>query len=134
MNTPDGEQALWQQAGGEAGLRAVVADFYDRVFDDVMIGFFFRGKDKARLIEKEVELALRMLGAEVEYTGKPVREAHAPHRILGGQFDRRLQILRETMEAHGLPAAVRDAWVRHTLSLREQVTRDASGECRPPLP
>jgi len=122
---------LYELAGGEATLRAVLEDFYERVFADVMIGFFFRDADRGRLVQKELELALGLLGADCAYTGQPLPEAHARHRIMGGQFDRRLQILRETMADHGLPEEVQAAWVRHTESLRAQVTRDASGDCRP---
>ena len=32
-------------------LRAVLADFYARVYGDVMIGFLFRSVDRERLIE-----------------------------------------------------------------------------------
>jgi len=123
---------LHVRAGGPEKLRALLEDFYDRVFADAMIGFFFQGKDKARLVEKELELALGFLGADVPYTGRPIREAHAAHRIMGGQFGRRLQILKETMADHGLPEDVQRAWVEHTEALRSLVTRDAAGECRPP--
>ena len=50
---------------GAAKLREVLTDFYDRVFGDVMIGFMFEGKDKARLIEKEYELVAALLGADI---------------------------------------------------------------------
>ena len=122
---------LHELAGGPTKLRAVLEDFYDRVFDDAMIGFFFKGKDKVRLVEKELEFALRALGAEVEYTGRPIAEAHAEHHIMGGQFGRRLQILKETMREHGLPSEVVEAWVEHTERLRGLVTKDRAGECRP---
>jgi len=123
---------LHVQAGGEPALRAVLEDFYDRVFADVMIGFLFRGKDRERLVQKELELALELLGAPVEYTGLPLREVHARHRIFGGQFSRRLQLLKETLADHGVPEPVREAWIRHTLELRPLVTSDAPDECRPP--
>jgi truncated hemoglobin YjbI len=40
------EPSLFDQVGA-ARLRAMVADFYERVFADVMIGFLFVGKDRA---------------------------------------------------------------------------------------
>jgi hemoglobin len=123
--------ALHELAGGESGLRALLEDFYDRVFKDVMIGFFFKGKDKQRLIQKELEFALNLLGADITYTGKPIPVAHAAHPIMGGQFNRRTQILRETMRDHDLPEEVQACWLEHTESLRSQVTPDASGECKP---
>lgn len=120
---------------GEDGLRAVVADFYDRVFRDPMIGFMFAGKDRAHLIEREVELAARFLGAtHLAYRGQPIRTAHARHTIFGGQFERRLQILREAMADHAVPAAVQRVWIEHTQALRSQVTHDRGSECGVPPP
>jgi len=104
-------------------LRAVVRDFYDRIFADTMIGYMFADRNKERLIAKEWELVAALLGGPVRYTGRPLPEAHAAHDILGGHFDRRLQILRETLAAHGVDAEVQKAWIDHTLALRDQVTR-----------
>lgn len=116
---------------GETALRAVIADFYDRVFADVMIGFMFQGKDKQHLIDREYELTARMLGAShVAYTGRPMRAAHAAHTIFGGHFERRLQILRETWADHGVGPEVQQAWTDHTLALRDQITRDRGSECK----
>ena len=115
---------------GIDGLRAVITEFYRRVFDDVMIGFLFAGKDQRRLIDKEVEFTARLLGADMPYTGKPLRAAHAPHRIFGGQFERRLQILRDAMEAHAVDAEVQRVWIEHTNALRAQITADPGSDCR----
>jgi len=121
--------SLFDRIGGEA-LRAVIADFYERVFADVMIGFMFQGKDKARLIDKEWELAAALLGAPVKYSGKPMRAAHAQHTIFGGHFERRLQILRETMRDHHVDPDVVAAMIDHAQSLRDQITRDRGSECK----
>lgn len=116
---------------GAVKLRAVIADFYDRVFADVMIGFMFQGKAKQHLIDREYELAARMLGAShVQYTGRPMRTAHAQHTIFGGHFERRLQILRETLADHAVAPDVQRVWIEHTQALRAQITRDQGSECR----
>jgi hemoglobin len=114
---------------GPDKLRAVITDFYGRLFDDVMVGFLFIGKDRKRLIEKEIELTARFLGADVRYTGRPLRAAHARVPIMGGHFDRRRQILEETLAAHDVAPEVRETWIRHTLALRDQVTADPTGAC-----
>src|SRR4051794_19837367 len=101
--------SLFELAGGEAGLRPVVNRFVDRVFEDVMIGYLFRNADRERVKLKEYEHAAEQLGGTVKYTGRPLAQAHAPHRIRGGQFMRRIQILRETLRESGLPEAVSDA-------------------------
>jgi len=121
---------LFDRIGAEP-LRAVLTDFYGRVFGDVMIGFMFRGKDRQHLIDREYELTAALLGAPgVTYTGRPMRVAHAQHAIFGGQFERRLQILRETLRDHAVDTEVQQAWIDHQLALRGQITRDQGSECK----
>ena len=108
---------LYDQLGGEAKLRQIIDTFIDRVFEDRMIGFFFRNADRKRIKEMELQLTARFLGADVEYQGRPLDEVHAKHPIMGGQFARRLQILSETLEDYGVPRHIRDAWLEHSESL-----------------
>jgi hemoglobin len=119
---------LFDKIGGDA-LRAVITDFYERLTTDLMIGFLFQGKDKQRLIDKEWEFTANLLGADVKYSGRPIRTAHARSPIMGGHFERRLQILRETLADHDVDAAVQERWIEHTLALRPQVTGDRGSEC-----
>ena len=125
--------SLFEKLGGEPVLRRLIDRFVDRVFDDMMIGFFFRNASRERVKEKEYEFAARHLGAGTPYTGRPFKEAHAAHPIMGGQFNRRLQILRETLEEMGVSEEIRDHFVTHTEALRAQVTRDAGNACDPTL-
>jgi len=123
------ETTLFEELGGEPVLRPIIDRFVDRIFADPMIGFFFRNASRQRVKEKEYELAAQHLGAPVEYTGRPIQAVHAPHPIMGGQFARRLEILRATLVEAGAPPAVIAHWIAHTENLRSMVTRDASGEC-----
>ena len=118
----------FDKVGGDR-LREVIVDFYDRIFADIMIGFLFHGKDRQRLIDMEWEFTARLLGADVPYTGRPMRAAHAKSPILGGHFERRLQILKDTLADHDIDPDVRECWIGHTLSLRAQVTADTGSEC-----
>lgn len=115
---------------GEAKLREVITDFYARIFDDIMIGFLFQGKDRQRLIDREYEFTANFLGGGVKYTGRAMREAHAKSPIFGGHFERRLQILRETIRDHAVDAEVAGVWIDHTLALRAQITSDKGSECK----
>ena len=124
---------LYDQLGGEEKLRRIIDAFIDRVFDDRMIGFFFRNADKKRIKEMEFQLTARFLGADVEYQGRALDEVHAKHPIMGGQFMRRREILRGTLEDYDVPKEIRDAWLSHTESLRPLITRDAGSDCDPDL-
>lgn len=125
------DRSLFDQLGGEAQLSAIIARFVDRIFDDVMIGYLFRAADRQRVKDKEFEFAARHLGAPVAYTGRPLVDAHRAHRITGGQFMRRLQILKDTLVEFGVPEAIQEHWVAHTLALQAQITNNALDQCDP---
>lgn len=113
----------------ENRLRQTVIDFYELVFQDVMIGYMFEGKDKERLIEKEWELALEVLGFEKKYSGQDLKKLHRPLQIQGGHFDRRFVLLKKAMTQNNLPADLQEKWLAHTNALRNDVTADNEGKC-----
>jgi len=122
--------SLFEQLGGEPKLRAIVDDFVDRCFDDMMIGFLFARAERDRIKRFEYQHAAKQLGAPVEYSGRALDEVHRPHRIFGGQFDRRRQILIETLRDHDTPDEVVRAWISHQDSLRSLITRDPDSNCQ----
>ncbi len=124
-------ESLFEKLGGESRLRAIVNAFIDRVFEDRMIGFFFRNVDRARIKEMEYQLAASFLGADIKYTGKPLGKAHVNHPIMGGHFARRRQILKETLEAYQVVEEIKAAWLHHTDSLRPLITPEAGSGCDP---
>lgn len=120
----------FEELGGEPKLRAIVDDFVDRCFDDTMIGFLFARADRDRIKRFEYQHAAEHLGGPVVYEGRPLDQAHRPHKIFGGQFARRRQILIETLNDHRVPKSVLDAWIAHQESLRGLITKDADSNCR----
>ena len=125
------QPAAFDALGGEPVLRPLIARFVDRMFDDIMIGYLFRAADRERVKAKEYEFAAQHLGAAIEYSGRPLATAHRAHRITGGQFMRRLQILKETLAEFHAPSAVTEHWVGHTLALQAQITDNALDQCDP---
>lgn len=124
-------QTFFEQLGGEQELRTIVDTFIDRVFDDRMIGFFFRNADKQRIKDLEYQLAANFLGARVEYQGRPLDQVHAKHPIMGGHFARRRQILKETLDLYHVPEPIKEAWLTHTDALRPLITPQKDSECDP---
>jgi hemoglobin len=118
-----------EKIGGSPALEAIMDDFVDRCFDDVMIGFFFRKASRDRIKRLERELAAAHLGGAEPYTGRPIHEAHSRHPILGGHFARRIQILRDTLADHGVPEEIRARWIAHDERQRPLVTAQPDSNC-----
>jgi hemoglobin len=123
--------SYFDQLGGERRLREIVDTFIDRVFADRMIGFFFRKADSKRIKEMEYQLAASFLGAGIEYQGRALEKAHAKHPIMGGHFERRKQILKETLEFYQVADTIKDAWLKHTDDLRPLITGQSGSGCDP---
>ncbi|KAA3607106.1 MAG: group 1 truncated hemoglobin [Planctomycetota bacterium] len=114
------------EAWEPAWVLEVLERFYDRVFEDLMIGYLFRGKDRARLIAKEWEWTLRLFGDSRPYTGRGMREVHRGLGILRGHFDRRQTILEEVLKESRIPAGLQREWLQHNESLRSLILESES--------
>ncbi|MBC7475844.1 MAG: group 1 truncated hemoglobin [Candidatus Sericytochromatia bacterium] len=122
------KQELYQELGGLDKLREIIDTFVDTMFDDVMIGFFFRKNSKQMLKDREFEFAAQFLGADVKYTGKPLGAAHKNHKIKNGQFSRRKQIFKETLESYDVPKHIIDLLMEHTESFRVPITKTKNSD------
>lgn len=114
-------------------LRSITRELVERMRNDVMIGFHFRNVDPARLSELEyqhaaAQLGPEVLGIEVAYQGRSLKVAHAVHRIPGGHFGRRRELLRQLLLERAIDPKVAARWLEHTDADRAQIVQDR-GEC-----
>lgn len=119
----------YDDIGGHEGLERVVRAFVDRVFDDMIIGFLFIGKDRERVVRHEVEHAAEHLGGPSAYTGRPIARVHRPLRINRGQFRRRLALLRTVLREQGVDEAIVERWIEADRRLEPAITDGT--ECVP---
>lgn len=115
-------KAIYEHIGGEEKLCAILHDFYRRMSTDILIGFFFDGKDLDHIAEMQKEFLMRAMGATPSYKGKAPAKAHdelAP--ILKGHFDRRLRVLEDTLRDHGVSAEDIRIWIEFETAFREGI-------------
>ncbi len=124
--------SLFEQVGGAAALEPVMVDFVARLARDSMIGFFFAGVDLQRLAQLELQFAARALGADLAYEGRPLRQAHQKHRIADGQFNRRRELLRQTLRDHQVATEAIAALIEHSERLRGAVAQLGGHGCNHP--
>jgi hemoglobin len=113
---------LYRNVGAEEGLTRILRDFYRRMSQDLMIGFFFDGKDTDHIADQQKTFLMRAMGATASYSGKAPAQAHDKiPPILAGHFDRRVKILEETLRAHGLSDEDIRTWTAFERAFREQI-------------
>ena len=97
---------------GEAGIRAMVADFYQRVRGDDLIGPMYPGDDWVGAEDRLAEFLLFRLGASQRYLemrGHPrLRMRHVSFRIGIPEMDRWLELMGAAMAATEVPAQARE--------------------------
>ncbi len=113
-----------EEVGGQERMEALMRRFYDRLFDDVFVGFFFRNSDKEHLIRSQIDYVHANLGSRSgSYEGPSIRRAHAELPILAGHFDRRHTILEQVLCEFEVPEHVKSAWLGLDRSMRPMVLK-----------
>ncbi|MCH8237008.1 MAG: group 1 truncated hemoglobin [Proteobacteria bacterium] len=70
--------SLYERLGGEAAVNAAVDIFYRKVLADPSISDFFDTTDMEEQRNKQKAFLSMVFGGPDEYSGKDMREAHAP--------------------------------------------------------
>jgi len=70
--------SLYHRLGGKAAVETVVDIFYLKVLADRRVSCFFDKVDMERQIAKQKAFLTVAFGGSKKYTGKRLREAHAP--------------------------------------------------------
>lgn len=70
--------SLYERLGGEAAVNAAVDIFYRKVLADSSISDFFDTTDMDEQRNKQKAFLSMAFGGPKEYSGKDMREAHAP--------------------------------------------------------
>ena len=103
-------------------LNSLLIDFYQRMNDDLLIGFFFQGKDLQHIAHQQTQFLLNAAGMIEKFEGKGPHSAHMEMPpILDGHFDRRLVLLRETLKAHEVPEHMIELWISFESTFRNVV-------------
>ena len=107
---------------GEDRIRGIVRRFYDRMSRDILIGFFFDGKDLDRIASEQSAFLLRAMGLRPSYSGLAPADAHDDlPPILVGHFDRRLVVLDEHLKEEGLNDSQRQVWIAFENAFRNSL-------------
>lgn len=105
--------------GGFDRLLVIINEFYDRLLEDVWIGYLFKPFDKAKLVIDQAEFINRSLGGpRRNYEPRNLKQIHKPLGITSGHFDRRHVILKEVLNDFQIDPDIRELWLQLDLKFR----------------
>lgn len=120
------KKPLYELLGGEAALRAVIAEFYKRVQADTRLTSFFKNTDMARLQERQLQFFTQALGGPANYKGPDMRRAHAHLHIEQFHFDRVASHLVDTLAAFNVPSDLATMVIETVAPLSKEIVNTQS--------
>ena len=121
---------LYEQIGPPV-VADVIKEFYDRAFEDPIIGHFFYKKDKTRLVTFQTQFSAKLLGSKSEvYQGRDLKGAHAGLAIKSVHFSRRQVLMAEVLSEFRVPSKLSEAWLAREEALRKLMVGSESSPCR----
>ena len=99
---------LYETIGGNGTIEVAVRAFYYRVLEDPNLRGFFQSTDMANLRSGQSMFVSMLLGGQVVYTGKNLKDAHANARaqgLTGDHLDMFLKHFRAALDEAGVKPA-----------------------------
>ena len=98
-----GNDALYQQLGGQAGLVKLMDDFMARLLADPRMNPFFKDVDQQHVKEQLVAQFCEVSGGPCKLKGPDMKRVHAGFDIDRAAFNALVEVLQQAMDAQGIP-------------------------------
>jgi len=115
---------LYEKLGGEPAIDAAVDLFYVKVLADTRISHFFTNTDMARQRQHQKMFLTYAFGGMPGYSGKGMREAHAPLVEKMGLNDSHFDAVMENLGAALVELNVPQALIAEAANIAESVRND----------
>jgi len=115
---------LYEKIGGEPAIDAAVDLFYDKVLADARINHFFTHTDMTRQRQHQKRFLSYAFGGMPGYSGKSMREAHAPLVEKLGLNDSHFDAVMENLGAALLELNVPQELIAEAAAIAESVRND----------
>jgi hemoglobin len=115
--------SLYERLGGEPAVEAAVFMFYRKMLSDSRVSSFFDNTDMDGQINKQKGFLTMAFGGPNSYTGKSLRDAHAP-LISKGLNSSHVDIVIEHLGATLKELGVSDAEIAEVAAIANSVRGD----------
>ena len=117
---------LWAELGHGSVVRAVLQDFYTRVYADPVLAPFFRNVTQERVVGKQYAfLHDEMIGQRADYFGDSMKNVHHWMVITDAVFDHRQRLMETVLREHQLSESQIARWMHFEERHRGDIVKDA---------
>ena len=118
------DDSLYNELGGSAGIRRVVADLVPALQADTRINATFDGVDMERLAAKLEEQFCEVSGGPCKYSGKDMKTIHEDLKVSRAQFNALVEDLQAAMRRNDVPSRTQNRLLARLAPMhREVVTK-----------
>ena len=118
------DDSLYNELGGSAGIRRVVADLVPALQADARINATFDGVDMERLAAKLEEQFCEVSGGPCKYSGKDMKTIHEDLKVSRAQFNALVEDLQAAMRRNGIASHTQNRLLARLAPMhREVVTK-----------
>jgi hemoglobin len=118
------DDSLYNELGGSAGIRRVVADLVPALQADARINATFDGVDMERLAAKLEEQFCEVSGGPCKYSGKDMTTIHEDLKVSRAQFNALVEDLQAAMRRNDVPSRTQNRLLARLAPMhREVVTK-----------
>jgi len=109
--------------GGVEIIEKIHHHFYDILFNDSKLKYYFAGKDKALLTSQQTRFMSGLLGAAKNYGGLTPKFAHKHMVISDELYSYRQELLKKSILHYGVSEEVTDKWISVDEKFRNVVVK-----------
>jgi methyl-accepting chemotaxis protein len=105
-------------------LPLLLEDFYKRMAEDPLLAHFFFQKDPSTIAKHQVAFLRSAWGLSSAYQGPTIAQAHRHlPPLFAAHFNRRLILLKKTLEDHKLDSLAIQAWIQFEEGFRKVLVK-----------
>lgn len=115
------DDSLYKALGERAGITSLTNDFVNRLLADARMKAFFGMANEAHIKQQLADRFCVVSGGPCVYKGADMKSAHSNLDISKGDFNALIEVLQQTMDAHGIPFAEQNRFLARLAPMHRDV-------------
>jgi len=120
---------FFEEVGGRACLARVHNILYTKLFVHPWLKGFFQHTKRDVVESQQTDFWTGLMGGPTIYGGRSPRDAHVHMFMPAEVFDIRHELLEESLTEAGVPAHLRERWLKLDAGFRRAIVNKSPDEC-----